>query len=52
MNSSPCWETRLEGVGEIRDLGKWVGDMGEYVPSCQVSLGLMAMGRWEMRKKH
>lgn len=38
-------------MGEIGDLGRWVGDMGEYVPTCQVSQGLMAEGRWEMRER-
>lgn len=29
-----------------------MGDVGEHVPTCQVSQGLMAAGRWEMRETH
>lgn len=38
-------------MGELGDLGRWVGEVGEYVSTCQVSQGVMAKGKWKMRKR-
>lgn len=38
-------------MGEIGDLGRWEGVVGEYVSTCQVSQGLMEEEKLKMRER-